>query len=162
MRQSQNSISRSGRSHCQVTESTPEPPATPLLAAHTTKREGQHRRHGARRRANHADRHPGPPPRHPCPESPPTVDFTMPSHGGRNERHLLSPLARHQPHGLGGRLHSRRHPHQRPQPVPGGLGGHDSETAYGHRQASTGPMARRAHTVPSSWSLAPIRARTQR
>ena len=43
------------------TESEPKLPNATPLAAQTTKKHSHHRRDEARRRTNHADRHPGPP-----------------------------------------------------------------------------------------------------
>lgn len=54
----------------------PEPPAARPLATHTTKRISHRRCHEARRRATHGDRRPGPPPRHPCPKTPPPIHHT--------------------------------------------------------------------------------------
>uniref|UniRef100_A0A8R7UEW8 Uncharacterized protein n=1 Tax=Triticum urartu TaxID=4572 RepID=A0A8R7UEW8_TRIUA len=102
---------RIGATPLAETKSAPEPPAAPPTPAHTTKRECLHCRHGACQRANHADRHPGPPPRHPCPRlHKPSTSWCI--HLGRSKRELLSLLAQHESRSMG-RCHNRKHPRLR-------------------------------------------------
>lgn len=68
------------------------------LAIHKTKTRSHHHRHGTRKRANRADRHPKPPPWHPCPRHHQLSASRCTNLGRKNKRHLLLLLAQHQSH----------------------------------------------------------------
>lgn len=84
----------------------PGAPAATSLAIHTSKRSSQHRCHVARRRANRAARHLGPPPRHPrIRNTPPPVHINA-IRRNRGQRNSV-PVPDHNCRGTDGRSHGR-------------------------------------------------------